>query len=89
VTSTCAALSMQSPARDLAQLLTSLEHVAQIADKRAGFRQIAAARSFASRARRDCLRAHQSRLAGRGVSRLFGERLLKPFAVEQECRELI
>jgi maltokinase len=80
---------MQPAARDVAQLLTSLEHVAQIADKRTGYQQTAAALAFAARARRDCLRAYQSRLAGRGISHLLDERLLKPFAVEQECRELI
>jgi maltokinase len=80
---------LQPAARDVAQLLTSLEHVAQIADKRAGYQQTSAALAFAARARHDCLSAYQSRLAERGMSHLLDERLLKPFAVEQECRELI
>jgi maltokinase len=80
---------LQPAARDVAQLLTSLEHVAQIADKRTGYQQTPAALAFAARARRDCLESYKNRLKEHGMSGLLDERLLKPFAVEQECRELI
>jgi maltokinase len=84
-----AAGELQPAARDVAQLLTSLEHVAQVADKRTGFTCSAAARSFAARAKDECLDAYRKRLDVLGAGEILDERLLGPFAVEQECRELI
>jgi maltokinase len=79
----------QPAARDIAQLLTSLEHVAQIADKRTGYQQTGRALAFAATARQDCFDAYRARLTSHGASHVLDERLLNPFAVEQECRELI
>jgi maltokinase len=76
-------------ARDVAQLLTSLEHVAQIADKRTGFTRTADAVAWARRARADLLTAYRAALATDGAGHLLDERLLRAFEVEQECRELI
>lgn len=84
-----AAGQLQPAARDVAQLLTSLEHVAQVADKRTGFTRSAAALAFAARAKDECLGAYMKRLDALGAGQLLDERLLRPFAVEQECRELI
>jgi maltokinase len=78
----------QPAARDVAQLLTSLEHVAQIAIRRRGADPAAMA-EWVRGARRDFLSAYRSRLGGQGRGELFEPRLLRPFEIEQECRELI
>jgi maltokinase len=72
----------------VAQLLTSLEHVAQIAIRR---RQAdpAAMAAWVRGARADLLSAYTSRLTGHGRSELLEPALLRPFEIEQECRELI
>jgi maltokinase len=79
----------QPAARDVAQLLTSLEHVAQVADKRTAFTRSSSARAFAAHANEECLGAYRARLDALGCRELLDDRLLRPFAVEQECRELI
>ncbi|MGP4093971.1 hypothetical protein [Nonomuraea sp. KM90] len=78
----------QPPARDVAQLTTSLEHVAQVAIKRRGTPPDLAA-SWARRARAALLAAYRHRLSERGRPDLLDESLIRPFEVEQECRELI
>ncbi|GAA4058745.1 phosphotransferase [Nonomuraea soli] len=67
--------------RDVAQMTTSLEHVAQVAIKR---RQTPTGRAhaWAAEAREQFLAAYRERLP-------LDESLLKPYEVEQECRELI
>ncbi|MFI6901115.1 phosphotransferase [Nonomuraea sp. NPDC050394] len=72
----------QPPARDLAQLTTSLEHVAQVAIKRRGTAPGEAA-GWVRRARRELLSAYT------GACDLLDPALIRPFEVEQECRELI
>ncbi|MFI6392984.1 hypothetical protein [Nonomuraea sp. NPDC050540] len=72
----------QPPARDLAQLTTSLEHVAQVAIKRRGIPPGEAA-GWVRRARREMLAAYT------GARDLLDPALIRPFEVEQECRELI
>jgi maltokinase len=79
---------LQPPARDLAQLTTSLEHVAQVAIRRRNTPPAQAAR-WAAEARERLLAAYRHRLAERGRPDLLDERLVRPFEVEQECRELI
>jgi maltokinase len=81
------AAARQPAARDVAQLLTSLEHVAQIAVGRGTAPQPALA--WARSARRACLDAYTARLAEHGKAELFDARLLRPYEIEQECRELI
>lgn len=78
----------QPAARDMAQLLTSLDHVAQIAIKRRGADPEAMAK-WAAATRREALEAYLARLAESGRAELFDRRLLRAFEVEQECRELI
>lgn len=75
----------QPAARDVAQLLTSLEHVGQIAIKRREAAPVAVA-DWVRSARRDFLEAYT---AGLGGLEIFDRRLLRAFEVEQECRELI
>ncbi|MFI6299467.1 phosphotransferase [Nonomuraea sp. NPDC050790] len=72
----------QPPARDVAQLTTSLQHVAQVAIKRRGTAPTAAA-DWVRRAGHDLLTAYTS------TCDLLDESLIRPFEVEQECRELI
>ena len=81
------AAALQPAARDIAQLLTSLEHVAQIAVNRGTAPQPALA--WARSARRACLDAYTARLSEHGKAELFDVRLLRPYEIEQECRELI
>ncbi|MGW0808873.1 hypothetical protein [Nonomuraea sp. NPDC002799] len=78
----------QPAARDVAQLTTSLEHVAQVAIKRRATPPGRAA-AWAAEARAAMLAAYTSRLAAGHRSDLLDERLIRPFEVEQECRELI
>ncbi|MEU7898532.1 hypothetical protein AB0B45_37435 [Nonomuraea sp. NPDC049152] len=78
----------QPAARDVAQLTTSLEHVAQVAVKRRGTDPSAAA-AWAAGARAGLLAAYRLRLAEAGRPDLLDDRLLGPFEIEQECRELI
>ncbi|MEV0582395.1 hypothetical protein [Nonomuraea sp. NPDC050310] len=73
----------QPAARDVAQLTTSLEHVAQVAVLRRGTPPEAAA-TWAREAREKFLAAYRERAGD-----LLDERLIRPFEVEQECRELI
>ncbi|MEU8247661.1 phosphotransferase [Nonomuraea sp. NPDC048916] len=78
----------QPAARDLAQLTTSLEHVAQVAVKRRGTPPGRAA-GWARTARGRLLAAYRGRLVERGRPDLLDESLIRPFEIEQECRELI
>ncbi|WP_344885296.1 hypothetical protein [Nonomuraea antimicrobica] len=78
----------QPPARDVAQLTTSLEHVAQVAVRR---RDTAPdqATGWARRARARLLAAYRVHLSAGHGGHLLDESLIRPFEVEQECRELI
>lgn len=76
-------------ARDLAQLRTSVLHVAEIANRRTANRHRDTLRAWARDAADDLLAAYRASLAGHGMSHLLDEKLLRPFEVEQECRELI
>lgn len=78
----------QPAARDVAQLATSVEHVAQVAVKRRGLPAGRAA-GWAHEARDLMLGAYERRLAERGRPELLDKNLIRPFEVEQECRELI
>ncbi|MEO3797245.1 hypothetical protein ABGB14_44190 [Nonomuraea sp. B10E15] len=78
----------QPAARDVAQLTTSLEHVAQVAIRRRSTPPAEAA-AWAAAARAALLSAYRARLAERGRPDLLDDRLIRPFEVEQECRELI
>ncbi|MEV6342869.1 hypothetical protein [Actinoplanes sp. NPDC051851] len=71
-------------ARDVAQLLTSLEHVGAIANRRTGHAHRDRVRAWAARERAALLDAYRP-LAGE----LFDERLLRGFETAQECRELV
>ncbi|MFC4535854.1 hypothetical protein [Sphaerisporangium dianthi] len=78
----------QPAARDLAQLATSLEHVAQVAVRRRGAAP-SRALAWAAAARGSLLSAYRDALATRGMAGLLDESLLGAFEIEQLCRELI
>jgi maltokinase len=78
----------QPAARDLAQLTTSLEHVGQVAVKRRDADPLVIA-GWAAAARAALESAYLGRLAELGHSALLDRSLLRPFEIEQECRELI
>jgi maltokinase len=92
---------MQAAARDVAQLMMSLEHVAAIAARRLvglepdpdlivditpGHRPDIS--GFVPKARADFLSAYRNVLAEHGMSHLLDERLIPAFEIEQELREL-
>lgn len=78
----------QPPARDLAQLTMSLEHVGQVAIRR---RDADPARiaEWTSRSRATLEAAYTERLAELGHAALLDRSLLRLFEIEQECRELV
>jgi maltokinase len=76
-------------ARDLAQLRTSVLHVAEIATRRTEGAHREALLAWGRRAADDLLTSYRATLAAHGAAHLLDEELLRPFEVEQECRELI
>lgn len=80
---------MQPAARDLAQLLLSMDYVGRIADKRNGFTMTEAVDEWSGQARRQLLDAYRQEVAVAGRPDLLDERLLAAFQAEQVCRELL
>jgi maltokinase len=76
-------------ARDLAQLRTSVLHVAEIANRRTEGRHRAALLAWGRETADDLLAAYRTGLAARGLTHLLDLGLLRPYEVEQECRELV
>jgi maltokinase len=76
-------------ARDIAQLRTSLLHVAQIADRRSAGQHRNALLNWAGHSAQELLDAYQTGLTKRGLGDLLDDRLIRPYEVEQECRELV
>ncbi len=79
----------QPAARDVAQMVRSLDHVGRVANRRTDSAASAAVQAWVDRSRHLFLTAYRRELARADRTRLFDERLLAPFEVEQECRELI
>ncbi|GLW21635.1 hypothetical protein [Microbispora triticiradicis] len=78
----------QPAARDLAQLTTSVDHAGQVAVRRRSADPAATA-AWAVSSRRRLRTAYTRTLTEAGRSGLLDASLLRPFEVEQECRELI
>jgi maltokinase len=76
-------------ARDVAQLLCSLQHVGHVVLRRTPVLDPLAVRAWIPLARRQLLAAYRTTLQNRGMTFLFDERLLAPFELEQELRELV
>jgi maltokinase len=82
-----AVLAPAPAARDVAGMLCSLDHVGRVAIGRGG--AAAKVEPWIEDACAAFLDAYRDTLAVRGRPELFDERLLVPFRVEQECRELV
>ena len=80
-------LTPQPTARDVAGMLQSLDHVGRVALKHAPDADADAVEVWIFEAHQRFLRAYRETLGASGD--LFDERLLEPFAVEQECREYV
>jgi maltokinase len=81
--------AVQPAARDVAQMLRSIDHVARIVDKRTGFANTATVDAWSTTARAQLLNAYRRELSEAEHSHLLDERLLPAFEAEQVCRELI
>lgn len=79
----------QPAARDVAQMLCSIDHVARVVEKRAGGAGSGDRARWAHRSRRAFLDAYRVQAADQGGGRLLDEALLRPFMAEQECREIV
>ncbi len=73
------------PARDVASLVQSLDHVGRIVERR---RNNSVGAWIADASER-CLRSYRDELALRGAASLFDEELLRPLRVAQELHELV
>jgi hypothetical protein len=74
-----------SPAKDVASLVQSLDHVGRIVERR---RRVSVA-TWIREASHVCLEAYRGELAALGASTLFDERLVRPFRVAQELHEFV
>jgi maltokinase len=70
-------------------MLSALDHIGRIADRRTESQHAEAVKKWIHRARQLFLTAYREGLADAQVPDLLDERLLAPFEVEQECRELV
>ena len=82
-------VAVQPAARDVAQMLRSLDHVARVVDRRTGFAFTSAADEWSSRARSAFLAGYRAVLAAAGREQLLDLRLLAAMETEQLCREFI
>jgi len=64
-------------------------HVAEIANRRTDGAHRAALLAWGRQAADDLLASYRATLSAHGATHLLDEKLLRPFEVEQECRELI
>ncbi|GIH68769.1 hypothetical protein [Sphaerimonospora thailandensis] len=80
--------AFQPAARDLAQLATSLDHVGQVAIRRRTVDPAEVAR-WVTITRSELVGAYTAALDEAGRAELLDRSLLRPFEIEQECRELI
>lgn len=82
----------QPAARDVAQLLCSLDHVGRVVERRLAERGAVAGdavEAWIGSAREAALAAYRTMLASAARPEFLDERLLPAFVVEQECRELV
>lgn len=79
----------QPAARDVAQLLLSIDYVGRVADKRSGFRLTDQVDAWSQAARVQLLDAYRAELVHTGHEDVLDERLLAAFQAEQVCRELL
>lgn len=80
---------MLSPARDVAQLASSLDHVGRIVDRRTSGQASAAVDAWVDQARTAFLAACVATLTAAGHRELLDDRLLTALEAERVCRELL
>jgi len=83
------AVQPQPTARDVAQMLMSIDHVGRVVDRRIAHAGTAEVERWIARNRALFLGAYRDTLDAAGQLGLLDERLLPAFEVEQECRELV
>ena len=74
-----------APAKDVASLVQSLDHVGRIVERR----RDASVDTWIEEATDRCLRAYRGELVARGAASLFDEELLRPLRVAQELHEFV
>jgi maltokinase len=79
----------EATARDVAQLLVSLDQAGRIADRRSGFTRTDDIDEWSAKARATLLAAYREEIGAYGCRGLFDERLLAPFVAEQVCRDIL
>ena len=79
----------QPAARDVAGMLQSIDHVGRVVLRRVEGAEASRVRVWIAEAQARFLDAYRRRLSERGCSDLLDDRLLRPFQVEQECREFL
>jgi len=79
----------QPAARDVAQILVSLDQVGRIVDRRSGFTRTAEIDAWSVAARMDFLVAYRAELTEAERRDVLDVRLLPSFLVEQACRDLL
>jgi maltokinase len=77
------------PARDIAQLLNSFDHVGRMVDDRSAHARPDQVAAWVAAARSSLLGGYRDALAAAGRAELFDERMLVPFEAERVCRELL
>ena len=80
---------LEPAARDIAQFRTSLLHVGEIANRRTEGRFQEQIRAWARHSADELLDAYRVSLRLHGALAVFNHTLLRPFEIEQECRELV
>jgi len=80
--------AFDTPVRDVAAFVRSIDHVGRIASRRRSGRD-EAVESWIARSRTAFLEAYRGELEAAGAGRLFDERLLRPLEVVQECHEYV
>jgi maltokinase len=83
------ATAREPAARDVAQLLLSLDQVGRIVDLRSGFTRTAEMNAWSATARASFLAAYRAELESVERRDVLDSRLLAPFLVEQACRDLL
>jgi maltokinase len=73
------------PARDVASLVQSLDHVGRIVDRRCGV----SVQAWIAQASEVCVRSYRDELAVRGAASLWDGELLRPLRVAQELHEFV
>jgi maltokinase len=79
----------QSAARDVAQMLLSLDQVGRIVDRKSGFTRTVEINDWSGVARRQFLAAYRAELERVERPDVLDTRLLPAFLVEQACRDLL